>query len=65
MQSLASFLNMGGHGGFVWGAWGLAALVIGGLTWSSLRSLRAREAEIAALEAASPHRRPAGDGETS
>ena len=35
MQSLASFLNMGGHAGFVWGAWGLAALVIGGLTWSS------------------------------
>ncbi len=65
MQSFASFLNMGGYGGFVWTAWGLAALVIGGLTWSSLRALRAREAEIAALEAAAPHRRATGNGEPS
>jgi len=56
---------MGGYAGYVWSAWGLAALVIGGLTWSSLRALRVREAEIASLEAAAPHRRPAGDGETS
>lgn len=65
MQSFSSFLNMGGYGGFVWTAWGLAALVIGGLTWSSLRDLRAREAEIAALEAGAPHRRPASGGEPS
>jgi len=62
MQSVATFLNMGGYAAFVWTAWGLAVLVMGGLVWSSLRSLRAREAEIAALEAAAPHRRPAGDG---
>jgi len=65
MQSLAGFLNMGGHAGYVWSAWGLAALVIGGLVWASLRELRAREAEIAALEAAAPHRRAAGGGEQS
>ncbi len=65
MQSVSQFLNMGGYGGFVWTAWGLAALVIGGLVWTSLRDLRAREAEIAALEATAPHRRPKGGGEAS
>ena len=57
MQSVSEYLNMGGYAGFVWPAWGLAVLVIGGLVWASLRDLRAREAEIAVLEAAAPHRR--------
>ena len=65
MQNLATFLNMGGYAGFVWTAWGLAVLVMAGLVWSSLRELRARETEIAALEAAAPHRRAAGGGERS
>ncbi len=65
MQSVSQFLNMGGYAGFVWTAWGLAALMIGLLVWTSLRDLRAREAEIAALEASAPHRRPKDAGETS
>jgi len=65
MQSIATYLNMGGYAGFVWTAWGLAVLVLAGLVWSSLRELRAREAEIAALEAAAPHRRATGGGEQS
>ena len=65
MQNLAAFLNMGGYAGFVWTAWGLAVLVLAGLVWSSLRELRAREAEIVALEAAAPHRRATDGGERS
>lgn len=42
---------MGGYAAFVWPAWGLTVLVLGGLVWSSLRSMRAREKELAALEA--------------
>lgn len=51
MESVQEFLAMGGYAAFVWPAWGLTLVVLGGLLWSSLRSLRARESELAALEA--------------
>ena len=48
---------MGGYAGFVWSAYGVAALILIGLLVMSWRNLRARQAEVAALEAASPRRR--------
>jgi heme exporter protein D len=44
-QSLADFFAMGGHAGFIWPAYGIAALVLIGLLAVSLHQLRqAREA---------------------
>jgi heme exporter protein D len=48
---VASFLAMGGYAAFVWPAFALTLLVLGGLLLGSLRTLRAREAELRALEA--------------
>jgi heme exporter protein D len=57
MQSMSDILAMGGYAGFIWCAYGAAAVILIGLLIASLRDLRARQAEIAALEAASPRRR--------
>ena len=43
MQSLADFFAMGGYAGFVWPAYGIAALVLVGLlgvSWHQLRQAR-------------------------
>ena len=45
MVAVSGFLAMGGYAGFVWPAFGLAAVVMAGLVLVSLRELRAREAE--------------------
>jgi heme exporter protein D len=43
-QSLAEFFAMSGYAGFVWPAYGIAALVLVGLLVASMRQLRqARE----------------------
>lgn len=47
---MASFLDMGGYGGYVWPAFGVTAVVLLGLLLASLRSLRAREETLAALQ---------------
>ncbi len=47
---LQAFLDMGGHGGFVWPAYGLTALVLIALLVTSLRALRRRQAALDALE---------------
>jgi heme exporter protein D len=52
----ADFFAMGGYAGFVWPAWGVAVAVLAGLVVQSLRTLRARERELATLEAARPPR---------
>jgi heme exporter protein CcmD len=40
---VAQFFDMGGYGGFVWSAWGVAVLVLGGLlVVSLLQRTRAR-----------------------
>ncbi len=57
MGSFGEFLAMGGHGGYVWSAYAIAAVVIGTLIVTSRRALKAREAEVAALEATRPPRR--------
>ena len=56
MNALASYLEMGGYGAYVWPAYGAAAVVLIGLVAASLRTLRAREAALKALE---------GDGDGS
>ena len=57
MQNISEFILMGGYGGFVWSAYGAAALILIGLLVMSRKDLRARQAEVAMLEAASPRRR--------
>ncbi len=43
---------MGGYAAYVWSAFAITAVVMGGLLAVSLRRLRAREAELEALRAA-------------
>jgi heme exporter protein D len=53
---MSGFLAMGGYAAYVWPAYGLAAIVLAGLWIGSVRSLRAREAEIEVAEANRPRR---------
>lgn len=62
MQTMSEFLAMGGYGAFIWSAYGITAALLIGLVVASLKELRARQAEVAALEAASPRRRRQADG---
>ncbi len=57
MGSIGVFFAMGGHGVYVWSSYAIAVVVIGTLIVASRRALKAREAEVAALEAARPSRR--------
>ena len=43
MQTFADFFAMGGHGGFIWPAYGIAAVVLIGVlavSWQQLRNAR-------------------------
>lgn len=62
MSTVVDFLAMGGYGAFIWSAYGIAALVLVVMLIMSLRQLRAAGKQVAALEAASPRRRPAPTG---
>ena len=53
---MSEFLAMGGFAAFVWPAYGVALLVLGGLVVASLRELRAREREAERLDRSSPRR---------
>ena len=60
---------MGGYAGYIWPAYAIAFLVIGGLIVHSVRTLASRRREAAEVEAASPRRQrrrqaDAGTGET-
>jgi heme exporter protein D len=61
MAALESFFAMGGYGAYVWPAYAIAALVLGGLVIASRRELGRRARELAAAEAALPARRRRGD----
>ena len=50
MAEIYEFLAMGGYARFVWPAYGVALIVIGGLAIQSVRGLRALRREVAALE---------------
>ena len=57
---------MGGYAGFVWPAFGIAALVMVALLVLSLRDLRARRAKLVALQAERAQCRPgASTGEAA
>lgn len=49
MDALANYLAMGGYAAYVWPAIGATALVLTVLLVASLRTLRRREAALAAL----------------
>ncbi len=49
MESIMTFLNMGGYAGFVWPSYGLTAVVLVVLLVSSLRFLKSQEAILASL----------------
>ena len=51
---------MGGYGGYIWPAWGIALVVLALLIGVSVKSMRARERELSQLEAESPRRRRRG-----
>ena len=50
MESIITFLNMGGYAAFVWPAFGITTLVMVVLLLLSRRSLAAREKALKALE---------------
>ena len=54
------YLQMGGHGGFVWAAYAAAALVLVALWLVSWRSLKRSEDELKRLETRLPGARSAG-----
>ena len=56
MAEIYEFLAMGGYARFVWPAYAVALIVIGGLAVQSIRSLRALRREVAALEEGQPGR---------
>lgn len=52
MDQLAALIHLGGYGAYVWPAYGVAAVVLLGLLWHTLASLRANERLAARLQAA-------------
>ena len=54
---MSEFLNMGGYALYVWGSYGAAVVIIGGLSFLSWRRLRASAARLETMRAAAPHRR--------
>ena len=63
LDSLTSFLEMGGYARFVWPAFAVTLFVLGGLLIESMRSLKVKQQRLAALQTASQQRRkePAGE----
>ena len=51
---------MSGYGSFIWSAWGIALVVLTVLIVASLKSMRARERELAQMVAEAPRRRRRG-----
>jgi len=62
---MSEFLAMGGYAAFVWPAYGLAALVLIGLLVGTLKTLRASETTLKALEGSRPPRRRQRRNETA
>ncbi len=57
MSALMDYLHMDGYGLYVWGAYGLAAIILLGLLFTSILGLRQKQAEAERLEASHPRRR--------
>ena len=54
MSSIASYFAMGGYAFFVWPAYGVAALVLGGLAFQSWRRYRRSRDELERLQRPPP-----------
>lgn len=52
MDDVMHYLEMGGYARFVWPAYGIAAVVLAGLWFSSRRRLKREERHLAELESA-------------
>jgi heme exporter protein D len=50
MNTLAAYFAMGGYAGFVWPAYGIAAVVLGGLALQSWRRYRASRDALASAQ---------------
>lgn len=57
MADLSAFFAMGGHGGYVWPAYGLAILVLVALLVASIRTLRKQERDLETIQSLRPTRR--------
>jgi heme exporter protein D len=57
-----SFLEMGGYGAFVWPAYGIAAVVMIALLWTSLRGAKRQRELMDVLSAERRSRRAAPEG---
>lgn len=49
-NALTDFFRMGGYGPFVWGAYGVTALVMGGMALAALLRTRRRRRELSRLQ---------------
>jgi heme exporter protein D len=58
MELLSTFLDMGGYGGFVWAAYGIAAFILVGLAAQSVVTLKRTEMMLKQVRAV---RREASD----
>lgn len=50
MEQFEALLNLAGYGAYVWPAYGVAAVVLIGVLWHSLASLRANERLVKRLQ---------------
>ena len=57
MQHLMQYLAMGGYAAFVWPAYAVALLVLGGLAAQSLRAYRRNLRQLESLQRERPSRR--------
>ena len=57
MNAIATWLAMGGYAGYVWPAYAVATVVIGGITLHSWRCYRASEALLDRMQRESGPRR--------
>lgn len=49
-ERMREFFEMGGYALYVWPAWGLALLMLGGFAWSSRRARAQARAALAEIE---------------
>lgn len=56
MEQFEALLHLGGYGAYVWPAYGVTALVLIGVLWQTLTSLRANERLAKRLQTPPPNR---------
>jgi heme exporter protein D len=60
MQGVMQYLAMGGYAAFVWPAYAVATIVLGGLAVQSLRAYRRNMRQLEMLQQERPGRRRGG-----